>query len=61
VRLEIRPEPTSEERAALVAALRQLEETRPQPPADAWRRAALDDDDHAVTPPPHTRPGAARP
>jgi hypothetical protein len=45
VELEIRPEPTEEERAALIAALRELEAARPVAPGDPWRRAALEEED----------------
>jgi hypothetical protein len=45
VTLEIRPEPSDEEREALVVALRELEESRRPAPGDAWRRAALEEAD----------------
>jgi hypothetical protein len=43
--LEIRPEPTDEERAALVAALEEAEAALRAAPGEAWRRAALEQED----------------
>jgi hypothetical protein len=59
VAVEIRPEPSAEERAVLLEALRELEEGRPPLPGEAWRLAALDDH-YAETVRPRTSPGAAR-
>jgi hypothetical protein len=60
--VEISPEPSEEERQAILAAL-EGERREAEPPAP-WRRAGLgpgpdDEDDQAVAPPRHSR-GATR-
>ena len=57
--VEISPEPSDEEREAILAAL--AEEERGLAGVQAWRRAALafEQDDQAVAPPRHSR-GATR-
>ena len=62
VDVEISPEPSDEERAAIVNAL-ELERREVEPPTP-WRRAGLgpgpeDDDDQAAAPPRQSR-GATR-
>jgi hypothetical protein len=60
VDVEITPEPTEEERQAILATLqRELDDDRPPTP---WRRGGLgpsEDDDQAAAPPRQSR-GAAR-
>jgi hypothetical protein len=58
---EIRPEPTPEERRALLAALEQTGDDGRPVPASAWRAAAsaLEDDYEATARPPSRR-GATR-
>ena len=60
--VEISPEPSEEERQAILAALEL--ERRPSVPPPPWRRAGLgpgpdDEDDQAVAPPRQSR-GATR-
>jgi hypothetical protein len=62
VDVEITPEPSEEERAAILAALER--ETREREPPTPWRQAGLgpgsdEEEDHAVAPPRQSR-GAAR-
>jgi len=62
VDVEITPEPSEEERQAILAAI-ELERRQSEAPTE-WRQAGLgpgleDDEDQAVTPPRHSR-GAAR-
>jgi hypothetical protein len=58
---EVTPEPSEQERAAIDAALLELDQEEPSAYESAWRRAALDADDevYAVAPPRSSR-GATR-
>jgi hypothetical protein len=68
--LEIRPEPTPEERAAILAALERLLSDGSGPPAcgSAWRDAGIrenlddsgDEADYGATVRPRSSPGARR-
>jgi hypothetical protein len=67
---EIRPEPTPEERAAILAALERLLSDGSRPPGyrSAWRAAGIrenlddseDDADYGATVRPRSSPGARR-
>jgi hypothetical protein len=67
---EIRPEPTPEERAAILAALERLLSDDSRPPAyrSAWREAGIrenldeseDEPDYGATVRPRSSPGARR-
>ena len=59
---EVTPEPSEQERAAIDAALLELDREEPPAYRSVWRRAALDPDDedyYAATPPRSSR-GATR-
>ena len=66
----IRPEPTPEERAAILAALERLlsDDSRPPSYRSAWRDAGIrenlddsaEDGDYGATARPRSRPGATR-
>ena len=67
--IEITPEPTREERAALLAALASAPDGRPDPYGSVWRLAGvLENVESGASPPPPTagegsprsRPGASR-
>ena len=67
--IEITPEPTREERAALLAALASAPDGRPDPYGSVWRLAGvLENVESGVSPPapagaegsPRSRPGASR-
>ena len=65
---EIRPEPSPEERAAILAALERLLAEDSLPPAyrSSWREAGIlenldePDDDYGATARPRSNPGATR-
>jgi hypothetical protein len=58
---EIRPEPTPEQRRALLAALDAAADERPAAHTNPWRRAVLAaEDDYDATAPPRSRRGATR-
>jgi hypothetical protein len=58
---EIRPEPTDDERRAILVALEQAGSERRGPELTPWRRAALEaGDDYDATAPPRSSRGATR-
>jgi hypothetical protein len=66
---QIKPEPTPEERAAILAALQRIsEDSRPPASRSAWRDAGIrenvdesgEDADYGATARPRSNPGATR-